>query len=186
MTALSLEAMMHATLYRIFERLLQIITVALLISMAVVIVMAVVFRMLGASLVWYDEVASVQLAWLTYYGAALAALKRGHLGFPNIFLGLPQNLKPLAFVLSEVAVIGFFAIVGYAGWYVLGIFGEETLVSLPWVPLSFTQSVIPVGAALYIIAEFMSMPGAWRRAMAGIDYEKEEIDKAIAEASKSS
>ena len=177
---------MHARLYRILELLLQFITVALLLSMALVIVLAIVFRMLGASLVWYDEVASVQLAWLTYYGAALAAMKRGHLGFPNLFLSLPQNLKGLAFTVAEATVIGFFAVVGYAGWFVLGVFGEETLVSLPWVPLSFTQSVIPVGAALFIIAEILSMPDAWRKAMAGIDYEKEEIDKAIAEASKPS
>ena len=73
----------------------------------------------------------------------------------------------------------------FAGWYVLGIFGEETLVSLNWVTLSFTQSVIPVGAVLFILAEILSMPDAWRKAMAGIDYEKEMIDQAIEEASQS-
>ena len=67
----------------------------------------------------------------------------------------------------------------------LGIFGEETLVSLSWIPLSFTQSVIPVGSALFILAEILSIPDAWRKAMAGIDYEKEMIDQAIEEASQS-
>ena len=66
-----------------------------------------------------------------------------------------------------------------------GIFGEETLVSLSWVTLSFTQSVIPIGAALFILAEIFSIPEAWRNAMAGIDYEKEMIDQAIEEASQS-
>ena len=36
----------------------------------------------GQSLTWYDEVASHLLAWLTFYGAALASVKRAHIGCP--------------------------------------------------------------------------------------------------------
>ena len=81
-------------------------------------------------------------------------------------------------------MIGFFMVIGYGGWYILGVFGDETLVSLNWVHLSFTQSVIPIGAALFILAEILSIPDAWRKSMAGIDYEKEMIDQAIEEASQ--
>ena len=124
------------------------------------------------------------LAWLTYYGSALAACNRGHLGFPGLFLSLPRQFRAAAFILAEVVIVGFFAIIGYAGWYVLGIFGEETLVSLPWVSLSFTQSVIPLGACLFILAELLSLPDAWKKAMAGIDYEHVAIEQAIEEAKK--
>lgn len=167
------------------EKILEIVSIFLLITLAVIVVLAVAFRFLGQSLIWYDEVASVVLAWLTYYGSALAVCNRGHLGFPGFFLSLPKKLRGLAFVVGEVVVIGFFAVIGYAGWYILGIFGEETLVSLNWVSLSFTQSVIPVGAALFILAEVLSMPDAWRKAMSGVDYEKEMIDQAIEEANQS-
>ncbi|MEJ2136240.1 MAG: TRAP transporter small permease [Desulfofustis sp.] len=173
------------TIKRWLERILEIVSISLLITMAVIVVLAVIFRFLGKSLIWYDEVASVVLAWLTYYGSALAVIHRGHLGFPGLFLKLPKQLRAAAFVTAETVVISFFTLVGYAGWYLLGIFGEETLVSLNWVPLSFTQSVIPIGSALFIIAEILSIPDAWRKAMAGIDYEKEMIDQAIEEASQS-
>ena len=96
-----------------------------------------------------------------------------------------RDERAIAFVVSEVVVIGFFAVIGYAGWYLLGIFGEETLVSLNWVRLSFTQSVIPVGAVLFIVAEILSIPDAWKKAMAGVDYEKVAIDQAIEEAQQS-
>ncbi|MBT8345949.1 MAG: TRAP transporter small permease [Desulfofustis sp.] len=170
---------------RWLARVLEFISITLLVSMAVIVVMAVIFRFLGNSLVWYDEVASVNLAWLTYYGSALAVIHRGHLGFPGLFLSLPKNLRAVAFITAELVVISFFAVIGYAGWYLLEIFGDETLVSLSFVPLSFTQSVIPVGAALIILAEVLSIPDAWRKSMAGVDYEKEMIDQAIEEASKS-
>ena len=167
------------------EKILEFISIFLLISLAVIVVLAVVFRFLGQSLIWYDEVASVVLAWLTYYGSALAACNRGHLGFPGLFLAMPKRLRAIAFVTSEVVVIGFFAVIGYAGWYLLEIFGDETLISLDWVHLSFTQSVIPVGAVLFIVAEILSIPDAWKKAMAGIDYEKEMIDQTIEEAQQS-
>ena len=61
------------------EATLQAILVFLVVALTTVVVVAVVYRKLGASLTWYDEVASIMLAWVTYYGAALAALKRGHI-----------------------------------------------------------------------------------------------------------
>ena len=177
---------MLKTLNRWFEWLLEVASIALLISLAVVVVLAVIFRFAGSSLVWYDEVASVQLAWLTYYGAALAALKRSHLGFAGLFLSLPPKVRSVTFILAEVFVIGFFVVIGWAGWYLLDVFGDETLISLPWMHLSFTQSVIPIGAVLFIIAEILSIPDAWRNAMTGTDYEKEAIEEAIEEARQSS
>ncbi len=170
---------------RVFEKILETISIFLLISLAFIVVLAVILRFSGHSLVWYDEIASVLLVWLTYYGSALAACNRGHLGFPGLFLVLPKPLRVLAFILAEAVVIGFFAVIGYAGWYVLGIFGEETLITLPWVTLSFTQSVIPLGAVLFILAEVLSIPDAWSKAMAGIDYEKVAIEQAIEEAQHS-
>ena len=47
-----------------------------MVGMAAEVTLGVVFRALGHSLAWYDEVASVLLAWLTFYGAALASVRR--------------------------------------------------------------------------------------------------------------
>ncbi|HMB77205.1 MAG TPA: TRAP transporter small permease subunit, partial [Kiloniellaceae bacterium] len=68
-------------LRRGLEVTLQTVLFSLVVSLTAVVVIAVVYRKLGASLAWYDEVASILLAWVTYYGAALAALNRGHIGF---------------------------------------------------------------------------------------------------------
>ena len=64
-----------------------------MVALALVVVLGVVFRRLGAALVWYDEVASILLAWLTFYGAALAALHRAHIGFPKLVDGLGPRLR---------------------------------------------------------------------------------------------
>jgi len=166
----------------VFERLLEIITIALLVSLLVVVLLAVVYRYSGNSLIWYDEVASVQLVWLTYFGAAFAALKRAHLGFPGLFLTLPPGLRTWLFIFGEAVVVGFFVVMAWAGWVVLGVMEGDSLISLPWVGLQFTQSVIPVGAAFFVIAQLLSAPEAWRKLAAGIDPENEAIEEAIHEA----
>ncbi len=147
---------------RLLERVLESVCLTLMIGLAVVVVLAVVFRKAGSSLVWYDEVAAIMLAWLTYYGAALAALRRAHLGFPGVFDASPTALRIVMLVVSEILVIGFFVLVAWYGWEVVVGLAGDTLTSLPWVPISFTQSVIPIGGALIAIAEILTIPERWR------------------------
>jgi TRAP-type C4-dicarboxylate transport system permease small subunit len=151
---------------RAFELLLETIVGLLLVALTVIVVIAVIYRMVGQSLVWYDEVASVLLAWLTYYGAALAALKRAHIGFDGVVNSLPPRLRLAVVLFGEVCVLGFFALLAWTGWRVLQVLEGVTLVSLTWVPVAITQSVIPIGAVLFIIAQLLSLPGVLRRARA--------------------
>ena len=60
--------------------------------------------------------------------------------------------------------------------------GRETLVSLEWVPLWFTQSVVPVGAGLFILGQLLSLPQANARMVAGLSAEEEEIAEELARA----
>jgi len=156
------EGNMINRLRAVLGRLLEGICVTLMIALAVVVVMAVIFRKAGASLVWYDEVAAIMLAWLTYYGAALAALRRAHLGFPGVFDASRPAVRMVMLVVSETLVIGFFVVIAWYGWDVIVILAGDRLTSLPWVPVSFTQSVIPIGAALIALTELTTIPERWR------------------------
>ena len=153
------------------ERGLEVFTIGLLLALTTIVVAAVFFRAVGSSIIWYDEVASIGLAWLSFYGASLAALKRAHMGFPGLVTAAPLALRSLLFVLSEVIVIGFFAIMGWFGYQVLEV--------LAWDRMVVTQSVIPVSAALFILCELVSLPAAWQKMRSGIDPEHEAIDEAI-------
>jgi len=150
-----------------YERLLEAIVITLMVGLSVVVLLGVAYRSAGAALVWYDEVAAIMLAWLTYYGAALAALKRSHIGVPEVIRMIPPAWRAVMFAVAEILVIGFFALTAWIGYEVLVILEGSTLVSLPEVPEQLAQSVIPIGAVLFIIAEVLSMPDAWRKTMAG-------------------
>jgi len=148
----------------VFERALETITVLLIISLAVVVVLGVIYRWAGASLSWYDEVASVQLAWLTYYGASLAALKRAHIGVPGLISAVPPVFRVPMVICSEIVTIGFFLVLAWYGYIVLLILEGDALISLPFIGTQFTQSVIPIGAILFVIAEILNLPQIWREA----------------------
>ena len=132
-------------------------------ALALLVVVGVVSRKAGFSLVWYDEVAAILLAWLTYYGAALAALHRAHLGLPNLVRRAPRSARLVLSVLREAAIIGFFALAAWMGLDLLAVLGGTFLVSLPWLPAQIVYSAIPVGAVFFIVAELTVVVEDWQR-----------------------
>jgi TRAP-type C4-dicarboxylate transport system permease small subunit len=156
---------MWTQLRKVFERTLEIIVTVLMIALVVVVVVAVIYRKAGDSLAWYDEVAEILLAWLTYYGAALAAYKRAHIGFDGIVEAAPPKLRLLFVLIAEACVITFFVLLAWMGIVVLDALAGDTLVSLPMVQVKYTQSVIPIGAILFVIAQLLSLPDVIRGAL---------------------
>jgi TRAP-type C4-dicarboxylate transport system permease small subunit len=151
-----------------YERLLEWVVIALMAVLAVEVTVGVLFRSFGASLVWYDEVASILLAWLTFYGSALAAAKRAHIGCPEVIALMPPGVRVAARVLAEVLVIGFFLLVGWMGYVILGVLATDHLVSLPAIPVSYVQSVVPISAVLIVAAELLALPLALAQARAAL------------------
>ena len=147
---------------RIFQTSMEAIVAILVAALALVVVLGAGFRKAGNALVWYDEVASILLAWLTYYGAALVAFRRGHIGVPMVVERLRGAARTWAVLVAEAVVIGFFLVLAWAGWRVQGALAGATLISLPSVPTALAQSVIPVGALLFIAAQLLSLPDALR------------------------
>jgi len=145
--------MTFASFRRGYERFLEWICIALMIALAAEVVAGVIFRYSGHSLVWYDEVATILLAWVTFYGSALASVKRAHIGCPELVDALPWPARRVMNIAAQVIVIAFFVLLGGVGAWIMPILATDSMVSLPWVPMSVVQSVIPISAALIVVAE---------------------------------
>jgi C4-dicarboxylate transporter, DctQ subunit len=161
----------------ILGRLLEWVLIALMVTLTVIVIVAVFYRKFGDSLSWYDEVASVMLAWITYYGAALAALRRRHIGLDSVLLALPLPARMWAVALAEALILAFFAALAWAGFEVIQVLRGDTLVSLTWVSVQFTQSVIPIGAVLFIVAELLSLPSYWRATRDGVSLDHLDVEE---------
>ena len=128
-----------------------------MILMALEVTIGIIFRAAGSSLVWYDETASLLLAWLTFYGSALASVKRAHIGCPELVEQLPPAGRRAVNIVAQLLVIAFFALLGWVGLTIMPILAGSMLDSLPWVPVNFVQSAVPISAALILIAEVMHL-----------------------------
>lgn len=140
-----------------YGRVLEWLVIALMVGLAAEVTLGVVFRSLGRALTWYDEIASVLLAWLTFYGSAMASFKRAHIGCPELVDMLPWRARRALNVVAQLLVIAFFVLLGSVGAWILPVLATDALVSLPSIPMSVVQSVIPISAALVVIAEVMHL-----------------------------
>jgi TRAP-type transport system small permease protein len=131
------------------------VVMALMIVLFAEVTLGIVFRVAGSSLVWYDEVASVLLAWLTFYGSALASVKRAHIGCPELVDQCSAPVRRLLGIFVQVLVIAFFALLGWVGLSIMPALVGDSLVSLPWLSMNVVQSVIPISSALILLAEVM-------------------------------
>jgi len=141
----------------VYATSLEWLVIVLMVVLAAEVTLGIVFRTIGRSLVWYDEIASVLLAWLTFYGSALASVKRAHIGCPELIELLSPAAKRGFDIAAQVLVIAFFALLAWVGATILPVLATDHLVSLPSVPMSLVQSVIPVSAVLILIAELMHL-----------------------------
>lgn len=141
-----------------YERFLEWICIALMIALAAEVTAGVIFRYSGHSLVWYDEVATILLAWVTFYGSALAVLKHAHMGVPEVVAMLPPGPRVAAAVIAQLATIGFFVLLAWVGYLILEILAADRLVSLPQVSVAFAMSAIPIGAVLFVVAQLLVFP----------------------------
>ena len=149
-----------------YERFLEWICIVLMIALAAEVTAGVLFRYSGHSLVWYDEVATILLAWVTFYGSALAVLKHAHMGVPEIVRMLPPEGRVVAAIVAQLCAIAFFVLLAWVGYSILEILASDRLVSLPDVPVAFAQSTIPISAVLIVIAQLLVFPELLREARA--------------------
>jgi len=149
-----------------FERLLESVVFVLMIALALLVAAGVVFRKFNAPIIWYDEIAVIMLAWITYYGAALAALKGAHISVSAVVDAMPRGPRIAVTLFGEASVIAFFLVLGWAGYQVLGVLATDYLVTLPKVSNDYVQSVIPIGSACFVLAELFRLPSVLRGAAA--------------------
>ena len=85
-----------------YERFLEWICIVLMNALAVEVTAGVLFRYSGNSLVWYDEVATILLAWVGYSILEILASDR-LVSLPDIPVAFAQSTIPISAVLIVIA-----------------------------------------------------------------------------------
>ena len=140
---------------KLLGRLIALIewwAVCLLVAMVVIVCLGVFFRYaLNSSLTWYDEFASYMLVWLTFYGSVVAQYQGRHINFELLVDKLKPAARRVADVVAELAVVGFQFVLFWYGWILTERMGDETAISLPWVKVTWINSVLPITGAIMLV-----------------------------------
>lgn len=129
---------------------------ALLAVMATFAFLNVVSRyVINMSLNFTDELNIYFFVWLTLAGAAMAFRNGSHMCITVLYNRLPKPLRLAAFIVIQVVVLAFFAVLGYYG--VLEVIDEMELNAVTeamQLPLWIFTIGIPIGS-LWIILRVM-------------------------------
>jgi len=87
---------------------------------------------------------------------------------------MPSRYRVPLVLVAESVIIGFFLVLAWSGYRVLIILEGDTLISLPFISTQLTQSVIPIGAILFVIAEILNLPQIWLEATGRAEYVRHE------------
>ncbi|WP_046472136.1 TRAP transporter small permease [Allosalinactinospora lopnorensis] len=147
---------------RLLMRAERILAVALLAALFGLVVFQVVSRyLLGAPLVWTEELARYTLVWLTFLGAGLIMARRRHIT-ARLFSHLlgPRSTAVLE-ITANLVVIGVSALLVVAGWQFASTLARVDSpaagLSLGWV---YGASVL--GFALVCLHACVNTAVAWR------------------------
>jgi TRAP-type C4-dicarboxylate transport system permease small subunit len=77
---------------------------------------------------------------------------------------MPTGLRLVVTLFAETVVLLFFVLLAWYGLQVVIVLQGEHMITLPEVSSQFTQSVIPIGAAMFVIAELLRLPDVIRAA----------------------
>lgn len=139
------------TIFIFLNKLLDTLLFLTLAAMAVIVAANVFCRfILHFSLSWGDELAQILMVWLTFLGAAVGVREKSHYAFDYLVHNLPNKVKTLFTVLSELIAIT--AISGLLWWsteVTIGI--RNWIMPATEINRAFVYGACPVGCFFMLV-----------------------------------
>ncbi|WP_051330842.1 TRAP transporter large permease subunit [Aneurinibacillus terranovensis] len=141
------------------NRMVIVITIALMGGMVVDIALQVLFRyVLNKSLAWSDEIGRYLFLWSVFLGATIGIKQNLHPSFGSVINVLPGKLKGMGILLGRVLTLGFNAILFILSVRVIPTF-ESGLSPALEIPLSYLYLVFPVFS---VISSIHTLSYIWK------------------------
>lgn len=147
---------------RYLDRVIEFVVGALVALTTIAVCLNVFYRyVLGSGLVWADEVPGFLLVWIAFLGAYIAARQQGHIAFDMLIEAFPPLFKRVVQAIGDLAVIGFFVLLGITSWQMIDRVGGRSIETLP-IAQGVFMSVLPIASALMVVALSVRLIQRWR------------------------
>jgi TRAP-type C4-dicarboxylate transport system permease small subunit len=119
-------------------------------SICLILFEQVVFRYMGYSLGWSEEVSRHLLVAITFLGGTAAYKRMSFIGLKGVGHGLGQSIQRVIVVALQVATLSCFSILAWFGTEYTIKAWEHTSASLQ-IPMSIPFAVIPISSLVFIV-----------------------------------
>ena len=131
-------------------------------SICLILFGQVIFRYLGASLGWSEEVSRHLLVAITFLGATAAYKRMSGIGLKGIGHRLGASVQQVIVVALQVATLGCFCVLAWFGTAYTIKAWQHTTASLQ-IPMSIPFAVIPASSIVFIVHVLADMATTFTR-----------------------
>ena len=82
-------------------------------AMAIVVIIQVIFRVIGSSLPWSEELSRYLAVWITFIGAALGVKRGAHVGVEALKVALPKGPRRILELFALICMVFLACVVVY-------------------------------------------------------------------------
>lgn len=137
--------------------------VVFLAVMSVVVFIQVVFRWIGASLPWTEEVSRYLLVWTTFMGGAYGVKTYAHIGVGAFTLLLPKKIRKALSIFVMVCGIILCGVIFHFGVRLVQLnFSIMQLTPAMRMPIAYMYLAIPIGMSCFILRYIINIYGTIR------------------------
>jgi TRAP-type C4-dicarboxylate transport system permease small subunit len=139
------------TIRKLVDGTFEAITAFLIVGMVVLTLLQVITRYgLNAGFEWTEELARLDLIYLTFFGSVVALRRREHLRIETLVNALPVRSRKFTLVAVDVASVAVLAIVVWQGVPLLRRFWSLQSAALGW-PTTFFYFPVVFGCLVMMI-----------------------------------
>ncbi|MDR3230115.1 MAG: TRAP transporter small permease [Synergistaceae bacterium] len=137
---------------RLFDNLEHYLLAVFMAAITFVVFIQVVFRQLGQSLPWSEELSRYLLVWITMIGASEGIKRAVHVGVEAFTIFLPLKLKKTINIVALLVCVLFCGIVLYYSLSIIRVQAtNKQITPAMQIPMWIAYAALPAGAALMIV-----------------------------------
>ncbi len=138
-------------LIKLLHRLINIISTALFLIMALITFMQVVSRYIfGVSFFWAEELSRFSMVWIAFLGASTAVSLNAHTRIDFFINLLPEKFKKLIEIFNDMVCLSFVAIISYNSIDIIIITMKNISTGLK-LPMGIVYGALPVSGLLMML-----------------------------------
>lgn len=169
---------MKKTKNNILDNIEETLLVIMMGAIAFVIFIQVVFRVLGKSLPWSEELSRYMLVGITFIGASYGIRRKAHVGVEAVLLALPEKYRDIVSVINVIICIIFNVVVCAFSIKIIHtqiLYGQVS--PAMQIPMWIAYLPIPIGMSFMVIRYIQSIiDGSYKvRNPGDVDIDQKEV-----------